>query len=160
MYLYHLNIGSNIGDSRSLLGRAVAAVSSLSLEGARSSSVIESEPWGFVSPNRFVNVAVEIVSGLSPLDMLVRLQDVERTISAASHRNPDGSYRDRLIDIDMIFAVELPFDFSGRGDKERFIRLSTPELTLPHPRAMMREFVMKPLQELHPDFPRELFKEE
>lgn len=64
------------------------------------------------------------------LEALRRLQYVEKAISPAPHRNPDGSYRDRVIDIDMV-AVDT-------------LRLDTPELLLPHPRLQERPFFLEP----------------
>lgn len=173
MFLYHINIGSNIGDSRSAVERAVAALSGITELPLRRSSFVESDPWDFDSPNRFTNLAVDVFSSLSPLPFLAEIQRIEREISPASHRNPDGTYRDRLLDLDLIFALRFPspslpsstsllpstslppstshFDYLlSTGD---FIRLNTPELILPHPRAHLRDFVLIPLLELHPTFP-------
>ncbi len=134
----HLNLGSNIGDSRSILERAVAAVFRLH-EGAgepRRSSVVESEPWGFDSENRFLNTGVEIETSLAPEALLARLKEIERSEAPEGniHRNPDGSYRDRYLDIDIIFFGELTIE--------------TPELTVPHPRWRERPFVTAPVREL------------
>ncbi|MDE6360392.1 MAG: 2-amino-4-hydroxy-6-hydroxymethyldihydropteridine diphosphokinase [Muribaculaceae bacterium] len=144
--LAHINIGSNIGDSRSAIERAVAAVFALSEGDARRSSIVVSEPWGFESPNRFLNVGVEIETSLPPEELLGRLQDVERGISPASHRNPDGSYRDRLIDIDLIFMARR----NDTPDGWETVINDSPLLTLPHPRASERPFVVAPVKELHP----------
>lgn len=134
----HINLGSNIGDSRSLLERAVAAVFGLheGLEPPRRSSFVESEPWGFESANPFVNIGVEIETTLAPPELLRRLQAIERETAPEgnAHRNADGSYRDRYLDIDLIFYGSL--------------RMETPELTLPHPRWRLREFVTGPVAEL------------
>lgn len=128
-----LSLGSNRGDRHANIRRAVALIAQ-ALPGCAVcvSEPFESEPWGFESPNGFVNVCVA-VSGYagSPHALLRRMQSVERSISAASHRNADGSYADRDIDIDII-------DIEG-------VRLATPSLTLPHPRAHLREFVQVPL---------------
>lgn len=134
----HLNLGSNIGDSRSILERAVAAVFALH-EGAappRRSSFVESEPWGFRSANRFLNVGVEIETSLPPLELLGRLQAIERATAPEGnlHRLPDGSYRDRYLDIDIIL-------YGSRS-------VLTPELTVPHPRWRERPFVTVPVREL------------
>jgi len=143
--LAHINIGSNIGDSRPTIERAVADVFSISDGITRRSSIIESEPWGFDSPNKFLNIGVEIETSLSPEKLLDILQEIEHRISPEPHRNPDGSYRDRAIDIDLIFMT---------GEKETdTIRYSSPRLTLPHPRAASRQFVIGPIRELHPETP-------
>ncbi len=134
----HLNLGSNNGDSRSILERAVAAVFQLHEgEGApRRSSVVESEPWGFESENRFLNTGVEIETSLAPEALLARLQEIERSEAPEGniHRNADGSYRDRYLDIDIIFFGELTIE--------------TQELTVPHPRWRERPFVTAPVREL------------
>ena len=134
----HLNLGSNIGDSRSILERAVAAVFRLHEgKGApRRSSVVESEPLGFNSENRFLNTGVEIETSLAPEELLMRLQEIERSSAPEGniHRNPDGSYRDRYLDIDIIFFGELTIE--------------TPWLSIPHPRWRERPFVTGPVREL------------
>ncbi len=139
----HINIGSNLGDSRSVIERAVAGIFSLSEGLTRRSSFVNSEPWGFESPNRFLNIGVEIETSLSPETLLARLQAIEKEISPASHRNEDGSYRDRLVDIDLIFMATSDL---------KPIRHHSPSLILPHPRATERKFVIAPIRELHPDF--------
>ena len=135
----HLNIGSNLGDRRALIGRAVALLSRGVPGPARLylSSYIESDPWGYTSPNPFLNLGVLILtpSRVDPFELLDITQAVERAIgSGAPHRNPDGTYCDRPIDIDIIQIDN--------------ITLNTPRLTLPHPRAALRPFVLQPLQEL------------
>jgi 2-amino-4-hydroxy-6-hydroxymethyldihydropteridine diphosphokinase len=71
------------------------------------------------------------------LELFARLQAIEKSICADSHRNADGSYRDRLIDIDLIFYGQT--------------HISIPQLTLPHPHAAERTFVLGPIRELHPE---------
>ncbi|MDE6311238.1 MAG: 2-amino-4-hydroxy-6-hydroxymethyldihydropteridine diphosphokinase [Muribaculaceae bacterium] len=137
----HLNIGSNSGNRHARIRAAVAALSSFFSEiGGRMalSAPVRSEPWGFESPNKFINIGLMVdlpqeASADFLLRILARVQTIEKSISPASHRNADGSYRDREIDIDLIDAG---------------IRMHTPELTLPHPRAAERPFVIGPMQEL------------
>ena len=100
--------------------------------------MITSEPWGFSSPNMFVNVGVEVETSLPAEVLFRRLTEVQDGISGASHRNADGSYADRLVDIDLIFYDNM---VSGSA-----------ELTLPHPRMHLREFVLRPVAELSPDW--------
>ena len=61
---------------------------------------------------------------------------MERSISPAAHRHPDGSYADRMIDIDLIAAGSAVVD--------------SPRLTLPHPRMHLRPFVLRPMDQLEP----------
>lgn len=136
-----LNIGSNIGDSPALIRQAVAAVSALSeLAPGRQSPVITTQPWGFTSLHPFLNIGVEIQTSLDPLALLDRLQQLEQSIPGSGldnrHRNPDGTYRDRPLDIDIIHCGSLVF--------------SSPRLTIPHPRLHLRPFVLQPLIFLSP----------
>lgn len=128
-----------MGDRRAFLGRAVGELRRLG--SVRVSGEFFSEAEGFESENGFMNLAAELVieserplTEADALGILRHLQGIERAISGVPHREADGSYRDREIDIDII-AVEG-------------LRMNTPELTLPHPRAAAREFVTAPLQEL------------
>lgn len=130
-----LNIGSNLGDRRRNLSRAVGAIEK-EFGYFELSHVVESEPWGYESPNPFLNVGMMILSDLEPQEVLHKLQAIERSLSPAPHRNPDGSYADRVVDIDIIAIDSLVMD--------------TPELQLPHPRMEERRFVLEPMAELAP----------
>ena len=139
-----VNIGSNLGDRRLNLSRAMRAIGE-EFGDFEISHVVESEPWGFDSTHSFLNVGMMFQSDLEPLDILHRLQSIERSISPASHRNPDGSYADRIIDIDIV-AIDVVKD----GVPE-LLRIDTPELTVPHPRLKERDFFLRPLLELAPN---------
>lgn len=136
-----LNIGSNLGDRRRHIISAVLALArELSPCRIELSDYIESEPWGFDSDNRFLNLGVHISTDreIIPHDLLDATQRAERRAGNGDpHRNADGSYRDRPVDIDIIAMGKLKID--------------TPALTLPHPRAHLRDFVMIPLRQLAPD---------
>ena len=138
----HINIGSNIGDRATLIERAVAALSeSLDPDNRcviRLASLIESAPWGYESTNSFLNLGlmIETPGDETPESILKTLQTVERRISDTPHRNTDGSYADRPIDIDLIAVDDKIID--------------TPSLQLPHPRMHMRDFVLKPIADLDP----------
>lgn len=135
-----LNIGSNIGDSRALVAQAVAALLALPGVGeAMVSDPVESDPWGYTSPHRFVNVGVSFETAMAAPEVLRRALAVERAISAAPHRDPSGAYIDRLIDVDLIAAEG--------------VRCATESLQLPHPRAAGRAFVMVPLLSTLPLLP-------
>lgn len=131
--VYYINIGSNLGNRLMNLTRAVSAIEKR-FGWFELSHHIESEPWGFNSKNKFLNVGMAFISGLQPLEVLHILQEVEASINPSSHRNADGSYKDRVIDID-IMAVDG-------------VEMSTPELTLPHPHLEERPFFLEPYNEL------------
>ena len=136
----HINIGSNQGDCKALIGRAIALLAKeFSPAHLRLSSYVESEPWGYDSPNRFLNRGVMLDTDVEiyPEEVLRRTQAVEREVGGESpHRNADGTYCDRPIDIDII-------DIDG-------LVYQSPTLTLPHPRARLRRFVLIPISELDP----------
>lgn len=135
MAFVHVNIGSNLGDRRLNISRAVRAISE-NFGPFEISHAVESDPWGFGSTNSFINVGVSFETELSPHDLLHKLQQIERKISPASHRNPDGSYADRLIDVDIIAIDDLVIDDE--------------ELKIPHPLMEKRRFVLEPMAEIAP----------
>lgn len=145
----HLNIGSNLGDREDNLRRAVALLRQLADDDSsvRVSDIVVSPPWGFDSDNEFMNIGMSFDTSLTPAELLTATQGIERTISTASHRDENGSYIDRLIDIDLIAATTIP---TTSDPSPHLITLSTPTLTLPHPRAHLRDFVLIPLRQIDP----------
>ncbi len=132
---YYLNIGSNTGNRRDNIYRAVAFLVAGTSGGALS-SIVETEPWGFESENRFLNVGVKFSSDLEPQQMLDRIHDIERRLGSGAHRNAQGGYIDRLVDID-IMAIDDQV-------------ISTPTLQVPHQHLPERDFFLKPMMQLDP----------
>ncbi len=128
-----LSLGTNIGDKKKNLKEALRRISAFA-EITRQSSMIETEPWGFKSENPFLNMVIVIETSLPPLELLDATQRIEREMGR-TEKSVNGVYHDRIIDIDII-------DY----DK---IKMDTPRLILPHPRAHLRDFVMIPLKELN-----------
>jgi len=144
-----INIGSNLGDRRLNLSRAMRAVG-MEFGDFEMSHAVEAKPEGFDSTRgekkrvffpptrRFLNVSMLFQSDLEPQQVLERLQEIEKKISPAPHRNPDGSYRDRIIDIDIVAIDDMVID--------------TPTLKVPHPRLAERRFFLEPLKEIAPQW--------
>lgn len=144
----YLNLGSNVGDRYAMIGKAVAALQDIAEQHkaiVRVAEPVLSYPQGFESENVFVNIGVLIgmekesewtVDELHSL--LDATQTIEKSLSLIPHRNPDGTYRDREIDIDIITVDELV--------------ISTPRLKLPHPEMAKRNFVLLPMCALMPDW--------
>lgn len=135
----YLNIGSNLGDRHAYIAEAVRLIAAAFPEAIlRRSDVVESEPWGFESDKPFLNIgiALDYPVDIDPCFLLAALQRIEREVSDIPHRNADGTYRDRCIDIDII-AIDC-------------LTISSDRLTIPHPRAHLRPFVMEPLRQLAP----------
>ncbi len=131
--VYYINIGSNLGNRLMNLTRAVSAIEK-QFGWFELSHHIESDAWGYESKNKFLNVGMAFISDLAPTDVLHILQDIEKSINPAAHRNADGSYKDRMIDIDIMAADDMV--------------INTPELTLPHPHLNDRPFFLEPFKEL------------
>ena len=144
MYHVHFNIGSNLGDREENIRRAVASLRQLACisSSIRVSDPVVSPPWGFESPNDFINIGMSLDTDLSPETLLEATQRIEHSISTASHRDATGAYIDRPIDIDIIGCATTEKD----GTLHNLIETSTEKLTLPHPRALQRDFVMHPLR--------------
>ena len=129
-----VSLGSNVEPRAEHLQRALAALSALpGTRLAASSSVIETEPVD-VPPEfaemRFLNQAAVFETTLEVHDFSRRMHAVEDALGRVrTVRNGP-----RTIDLDLI-------DFGG-------LKLDEPELTLPHPRAHLRDFVLRPLAEL------------
>lgn len=136
MPVAHVNIGSNLGDGRANVTHAADMIAARLGVDVRRAEPVVSEPWGYTSPNPFVNLGIAFDTGIGPVELLRILRDIEAAISPAPHRNADGSYADRLIDIDLIAVGDTVAD--------------TPELTLPHPRMHLRDFVLLPVAQLDP----------
>lgn len=131
----YLSLGSNLGDREDTLHRAIALINERVGAVQLVSSFIETEPWGFESENRFLNAAVKVQTTFSPMECLRRTQQIERELGRKS-KSRNGNYHDRPIDIDLLLYGDLT--------------LSTPRLTIPHPRMLERDFVMIPLREILP----------
>ena len=129
-----VSLGSNVEPRAEYLARALAALDALpSTRLVKASSVIETEPVD-VPPEfahlKFLNQAALFETALEVHDFSRRMHGIEDALERVrTVRNGP-----RTIDIDLI-------DFDG-------IVLNEPELTLPHPRAAERDFVLRPLAEL------------
>ncbi len=134
---YYLNLGSNLGNRLLHLTRAMKAIGE-EFGPYETSHKVESDPWGFDSTNRFVNIGLAIESSLDPEEVLSRLQAIEKSISPRGHRRWDGSYNDREIDIDIMATDGEPY--------------ASKTLQIPHRHLAQRDFFLKPLAELAPDW--------
>lgn len=103
----------------------------------RESSLIETEPWGFESSNKFLNMCVMLTTHLAPMEVLAETRRIETMLGRTVKTTSPGCYNDRPIDIDLLMYGDL--------------HVSTPTLTLPHPRMHERDFVMIPLAEIIDD---------
>lgn len=142
MAIVYLGLGTNLGDKAANLHAAVHLISGKIGKVISLSSFYATAPWGFESENSFLNAAICVETSLSPLEVLHRTQEIERTLGR-THKSTGGIYHDRIIDIDLLLY-----------NKEI---IQTPELTIPHPLMLQRGFVMNPLVEIAPDVVHPVF---
>ncbi len=139
----YLSLGTNIGDKNSNIVEAINRLhSSLGERGSfdRQTAGMDTEPWGFVSSNRFLNcVAVYWVDdAVTPEEILDLCKEIEAEMGRVERVEYDDQgervYYDRVIDIDILFV-----------GKQRF---ESDRLIVPHARMKERDFVMTPLKEV------------
>lgn len=137
MAIAYLCLGSNLGDRFKLIEKAVSLLNlAQDIKIIRSSALYETEPWGVKEQNWFLNMVIEIKTSLSPQDLLVKCQNIEKLLGR--EREQEVRWGERPVDIDTIFY-----------DKEI---LHTEFLTIPHKHMHKRAFVLVPLLELIPNF--------
>ena len=129
----YLGLGSNLGDCRKNLERAIRLIGDRVGRVTRQSSFIETEPWGFESPNKFMNAVILCETTKTPHEVLMLTQQIERDMGRRK-KSVSGGYADRPIDIDILLYDDLNVD--------------EPDLKIPHPLMHQRDFVMIPLEEV------------
>ena len=125
--------GANLGDAVATVQQALRDVAGLTqTQLVRASSLYRSAPYEAQGPD-FINAVALVQTQLTPLELLHALQALE----LRSGRERPYINAPRTLDLDLIF----------HGD----VMLTTPELTLPHPRWHERAFVLQPLAEIWPE---------
>lgn len=133
MATVYLGLGTNLGDKEANLRTAIYKLQERIGKQVSLSSFYETAPWGFESDHSFLNAAIGLETNLSPIEILHITQEIEKELGRTK-KSVNGSYSDRLIDIDILLYDTLV--------------LQTPELTIPHPLMTERDFVMNPLIEI------------
>ncbi len=133
MAIVYLSLGSNLGNRRRIVKDAIQMIGQKVGPVLRQSSLIETDPWGFESPNKFINACVCCHTVLSPRELLQATQQIEKVMGRTG-KSTNGEYHDRIIDIDILLYNDVHID--------------EPDLKIPHPLMKERDFVMKPLSEI------------
>ena len=146
MHKVYLGLGSNLGDREENICKAISLIDERVGKVLRQSSLIETEPWGFESSNRFLNGVILCETTLSPREVLKATQKIERELgrkkkskvedqrSKVEGQRSKVEYADRPIDIDILLYDDWKVD--------------EPDLKIPHPLMQERDFVMTPLKEI------------
>ena len=127
MKIIFLGIGTNLGNREKNLEQAVARIGRVLI----SSSIFQTEPWGFQSEKDFLNMAVKIETELAPHVLLEKIQAIESVMGRV--RGPEH-FSSRLIDIDILLYDDIIIDEEN--------------LKIPHALLQERRFVLVPLCEI------------
>lgn len=128
-----IGLGGNVGDVRASMQQAISGITALpdtQLEAA--SSLYRTKPWGDADQADFLNACIRISTRLEPLPLLAELKRIEERLKRRKTRR----WGPRTIDLDIVVFEGAEGEWDG--------------LTLPHPRAASRIFVIKPLSDLDP----------
>jgi 2-amino-4-hydroxy-6-hydroxymethyldihydropteridine diphosphokinase len=127
-----IGLGSNQGDRFASLGRAMELIRKEAGVITASSSVWETEPWGFEANEEFLNMVVVIETAMHPPQLMQLFRSIEGRMGRK--RSGGGKYESRIIDLDILLW------------EDRVISL--PGLEVPHPKLADRRFVLEPLSEV------------
>lgn len=133
MHKLYLSLGTNLGNRKANIRKAIEKIQEQIGDIVRQSALYETAPWGFSSPNDFINACVCVATILSPRQVLLATQRIEREMGRTM-KSKDGEYHDRIIDIDILLYDD--------------VQVNEPDLKIPHPLMHEREFVMVPLKEI------------
>ena len=130
MAICYLHLGSNIGNKKLHIQKAVTRISELTGDVLITSSLYETEPWGKKDQEEFVNAAIKINTSLNPIKLLDSIKEIENELGRRSKQK----WYPRIIDIDILFYENLV--------------LKSVKLEIPHKHLHERNFVIVPLLEI------------
>lgn len=140
MYTYYISVGSNIGNRRQFIDDAYHALSiHPEVHSITSSTIIETEPWGYTEQDVFLNAVWCVSSSLEPHDLL----DVLQSLECEAQRKRDIHWGPRTLDLDIVYAL---------SDDGACMYINDARLVIPHPYFWDRLFVLEPLMELEKAF--------
>ena len=135
----YLLLGSNEGDRKVWLQKAISLIAEKCGAIVKRSSIYQTAAWGITEQPDFLNMVLEVETNLGPEDLLQSILEIE----TAMGRHRTVKWGPRIIDIDILFYNKLT--------------LSNPELVIPHPFLQDRRFTLMPLAELAPDYIHPVF---
>jgi 2-amino-4-hydroxy-6-hydroxymethyldihydropteridine diphosphokinase len=131
-----IGLGGNLGDVRTTLDRAIAALcDGEEVRLLARSADYRTPPWGVEDQPPFVNACIAVQTELAPRVLLERGMAVEKLLGR--DRRTGTRWGPRTLDIDLLAYDDASIDEPG--------------LALPHPRMLERAFVLVPLAEIRPD---------
>lgn len=130
----YLSLGSNMGDKKRYLYDAIKLLDGTNqICLTKLSSLYETNPWGYTNQDLFMNLAVEIETTLSPIELLDVCQSIEQELG----RVRLVKWGPRVIDVDiLLYGTDV---------------IKEERLKVPHPLMTERDFVMIPLAQIAPN---------
>ncbi len=138
-----LSLGSNQGNRFFFIQQAIQNIELRIGSIEKISSYYETEPWGFSDETNFINQVIKIKSSLPADKILARALLIEKALGRIRIHN-NGGYSSRPIDIDILFIDDA--------------MINTDDLKVPHERMHKRNFVLRPLCEIAPNFIHPILK--
>jgi 2-amino-4-hydroxy-6-hydroxymethyldihydropteridine diphosphokinase len=129
----YLLLGTNLGNRLRNLSEAAQSIAHQCGTIVQTSSIYESDAWGYESANSFYNAVIHLTTTLSPTELLKKINQIEKNMGRAEKKRTD--YEDRLIDLDILFVEEQIINEQA--------------LQVPHPRLHLRLFTLAPMRELN-----------
>jgi 2-amino-4-hydroxy-6-hydroxymethyldihydropteridine diphosphokinase len=129
----YLSLGSNRGDKRAMIARAIEQLGAAGVALTARSSDYRTPPWGDEDQDWFVNACVKVRTDLAPHHLLALCLGIERDLGRVRTRK----WGPRTIDIDLLVYDD--------------VQIASGDLVLPHPHIAERAFVLQPLAEIAPD---------
>lgn len=126
----YVALGSNLGDREENLRTALKHLQENGVDVIKTSTFIETEPYGVTDQPGFVNAVCQVETELAPLELLRLLLSIEQEMGRVRLRR----WGERNIDLDLLLYEDAV--------------LESEELTLPHPDMQNRDFVLIPLAEI------------
>lgn len=131
----YLSVGSNMGDRKQYIEDGIQALKAHTrIKVVRVSDIIETEPYGGVEQDNFLNGVIEIETLLEPEELLQVLHEIENNAG----RERKLRWGPRTLDLDILFFDKLVYESN--------------DLVIPHPDIQNREFVLKPLSTVAPNY--------
>ncbi|MGF1637711.1 MAG: 2-amino-4-hydroxy-6-hydroxymethyldihydropteridine diphosphokinase [Cyclobacteriaceae bacterium] len=127
-------LGSNIGDSISMLTRALVCIQTQAGSVVKCSKLYRTKAWGYENQPDFLNQVIEIQTDFSPSELLEKLLNIELQLGRVRMEK----WHERSIDIDILYYNSMS--------------INDENLKIPHPLIAIRRFVLAPMAEIAPDF--------
>ncbi|KXK36463.1 MAG: 2-amino-4-hydroxy-6-hydroxymethyldihydropteridine diphosphokinase [Saprospiraceae bacterium] len=134
MHTYYFLLGSNVGNRKENLTKAIDVIHKEIGTVIARSSVYETEPWGLKDQPDFYNMAIEVHSAMDPEKVFVKVKEIEQLLE----RENNIKWGPRSIDVDILYCDQIV--------------MKKDHLQIPHPQIYNRNFVLIPLMEIAGDY--------